>query len=403
VKRHSKNSRAQREETEREIAIRALAAEPEARRRPEREELRLPAKPFEAYYLRRFASLRDALKAYRADKPMEELPSKMRGKTTSTVVAETSTEDLVRELDEGFRSRTHLIGLISRMEAELRSGETPDSGFVRFVVGEVEKLRSRKVRGAFHQASLVCEWEKVPLCRAAVDQIIRALGPDGLDYEGALRFIDSNSDSYLPHKDRTERELKALLRYPDPVRSLAADLEFHVRSLVWAYASPDKFFLEIAPRRYLHDFDPRVLGPGSNAVARAVCLGTTFWRWGFGAFKNLVVEDAFQSLMSDGGLALQVLALAEGRRVYSEGRPPGTGVSPQDALEALEQARWYVGDLDPGARAEDLTIFPEPQEPARRRSPSREAAARIRAANDLQISRETLRRKVKSVQPKKFE
>jgi hypothetical protein len=109
--------------------------------------------------------------------------------------------------------------------------------------------------------------------------------------------------------------------------------------------------------------------------------------------------------MSDGGLALQVLALAEGRRVYSEGRPAGTGVSPQDALEALEEARLYVADFDPNprARAKDLTIFPEPQEPARQRSPSREAAARIRAANDLQISRETLRRKVKSVQPKKFE
>jgi hypothetical protein len=403
VKRHSKYSRAQREETEREIAIRALAAEPEARWRREREETRLPASPFEAYYVRRFASLRDALKAYRADKPMETLPSHMRGKTTSTVLAETSTEDLVKELEEDLRSRPHLIGLMSRMEGELRSGETPDPEFVRSVVDEVEKRRSRWVSGAFHQASLVCEWEKLPLRRAAVDQINDALGPDGLNYEAALRFIDSNSDSHLTHKDRTERELKALLRYPDPVRSLAAELEFHVRSLVWAYASPDKFFLEIAPKRYRYDFDLRVLGPNSNTVARAVCLGTALWRWGFGALKNLAVADAFWSLMSEGGLALQVLALAEGRRVFSEGRPPGTGVSPSDALEALEQARLYVADLDPLARAEDLTIFPEPQEPARRRSPSREAAARIRAANDLQISRGTLRRKVKSAQPKKFE
>ncbi len=304
------------------------------------------------------------------------------------------------------------------MEAEYRAAGRLDADLEHLIRSAVDQEQAFAAGSAFETICLVCEWEKVPRRRTAVDRLLAALGTDGTDYESAFLTLDAVVEPVLKESERTERAVKALLRYPDPARSLAAELELSVRSLMWAYASPARFFLEIAPRRYFSDFGVEFLGPDVHPVAQAVALGTTLWRWGFGALLNPTVENAYWNAVSDRGLALHVFARAEGRRASVEGLPPGpictpslsavravdgrpsgTGISPVEALEVLEEARAYVGDMNPAERAADRTIYPDTpatsRGSARKRNPSKESAARRRASNDLGISPETLRRKVK--------
>ncbi len=369
-------------------------------------DLRLPSAPFEAYFLRRYESLVDALKEYRADKPIEKLPPELRGVNAAALLGRVSTAELKGEFENSRRIQTHLIGLASRLEAEFRESGKLDEGLVRSIVSDGELGSPSSASGVFDGISLVCDWEKFALREGVVDQLIAALGPDGTDYEAAFGLLDSKTAAMLATRDQTELELRSLLRYPDPVRSLAAELELNVRGLMWAYASPERFFLEIAPRRHPGDFDVRFLGSEAHPVSRAVSLGATLWRWGFGALINPVVEEAYWNAVADGDLALRVFARAEGRTAYGEGRPKGTGVSSEEALEVLEAAREYVRDLDPAERNADRTVFPErpvtSKGKPRKRGPSREGAARIRASSDLGISRETLRRTLKSPRPEKL-
>lgn len=404
--RRSKHSRVQLENQERETAIQCLASGPGPLRRRDRGDLGLPSAPFEAFFLRRFVSLVDALKAYRADRPARKAPPEFQRMTTEDLLGQVSTEDLKREFQERVKHQTHLIGVSARVEAEYRAAGKFDDELEHLIRSAVDQERTLAARSTFETICLVCEWEKVARRRKVVDRLLAALGPDGTDYELAFLALDEITRPFLTESDRTERGLKSLLRYPDPDRSLAGELEFCVRNLMWAYASPARFFLEIAPKRYSSDFSVGFLGPEAHPVAQAVALGTTLWRWGFGALINPTVAEAYWSAVSNRDLALHVFARAEGRKVYADGRPPGTSISQVEVLEALEEARAYVDGLNPTERAADRTIFPDApatsRGKARKRNPSKESAARRRASFDLGISPETLRRRVKSPPPTKL-
>jgi len=403
--RRSKHSRAQLEDREREAAIRGLASGPGPLLKRDRGDCGLPSAPFEAYFLRRFVSLVDALKAYRADRPARKPPLESQRMTTEDLLRKVSTEDLKKEFRERATHQKHLIGLSARLEAEYRAAGRLDAELEHLIRSAVDQEQAFAAGSAFETICLVCEWEKEARRKTAVDRLLAALGPDGSDYELAFLELGAVVEPFLTKSDRTEQGLRSLLRYPDPDRSLAAELELSVRNLMWAYASPAKFFLEIAPWRYSSDFSVRFLGPEVPPVAQAVALGATLWRWGFGALLNPTVEEAYWNAVSDRGLALHVFARAEGRKAYVEGRPPGTSRSQVEVLEALEEARAYVDDLNPAERAADRTIFPDAPATsggnARKRNPSKESAARRRASVDLGISPETLRRIVKRPPPTK--
>ncbi len=84
--RRSKHSRAQLEDREREAAIQGLASGPRPLLKRDRADCGLPSAPFEAYFLRRFGSLVDALKAYRADKPARRPPPESQRMTTEDLL-----------------------------------------------------------------------------------------------------------------------------------------------------------------------------------------------------------------------------------------------------------------------------------------------------------------------------
>ena len=151
--------------------------------------------------------------------------------TTEDLLGQVSTEDLKKEFQERAKHQTHLIGVSARVEAEYRAAGKFDDELEHLIRSAVDQERALAAKSAFETICLVCEWEKVARRKTVVDRLLAALGPDGTDYELAFLALDEITRPFLTESDRTERGLKSLLRYPDPDRSLAGELEFCVRNL----------------------------------------------------------------------------------------------------------------------------------------------------------------------------
>jgi DNA-binding protein Fis len=192
-----------------------------------------------------------------------------------------------------------------------------------------------------------------------------------------------------------------------------------VQPLIRAYLDPERFFDEELPR-----LDAPCFGVGFPPLSKESCelirsdsksgkikidaeqyirdyaffrVRQAVWTWGAGVLIwNRVARAAFDGLAPDRKTA--ILSVIERRSAYHEGRPPGTGVDSQVVQEVLAESREYVSDLEPRELAEDRSIVGDPADgPKLRRSPSREQAARKRAALDLGISTRTLRRRLKTL------
>ncbi len=200
---------------------------------------------------------------------------------------------------------------------------------------------------------------------------------------------------------------------------LANEVEREILPLIDYFAAPRRFFTEIVHQIWPRDFItlgaemppedplkeihghvthlPQTLAPGEDTVE--VALTRCLWRWGPGVLNNPYVRKTADSIEEQS--LVEILSIVQGKVTFRDGRPKGSLVTPEDAAEAYRNATEYVDGLPPRELAVDHTIYgygAKPRE-APQRNPSKDSAARQQVCNDLEISRRTLRSKLKETDP----
>lgn len=111
--------------------------------------------------------------------------------------------------------------------------------------------------------------------------------------------------------------------HPDPRVRAAWEVLYWIHPLLWAFAAPRHFFQEIAPQIDPNNlFDPKKLVPHHPFIshgALASCLHT----WGYGAVLNPAVSTALTMAANSPNELTEILNEAEGKEPYVEGPPRG--------------------------------------------------------------------------------
>jgi hypothetical protein len=198
--------------------------------------------------------------------------------------------------------------------------------------------------------------------------------PDLPDYAGARQYFSSWLEDSRTFPRKSVRA------------QLATEFQQFVPRLISAYEDPRSFFLRGPPQPIL----PPDLLDGSS---RWFDLATSIREWGLGVLLDPEARRILDEI--DGETINRFLAVAESRREFREGRPPGDSENlARMAAQALDESQKYVAefDRDPGERLDDLTIYSEEERIGRTRAPSATAAAHARAASDIGKSKRTARR-----------
>jgi hypothetical protein len=88
-------------------------------------------------------------------------------------------------------------------------------------------------------------------------------------------------------------------------------------------------------------FDPRQIGPFSKDSFEFSRLGRTLYTWGYGALLNPAARRAFDWAAKDSNRFSTILAEAEGRDCYEEGRKRGSRDRPDSKRRVKHQKRLH--------------------------------------------------------------
>lgn len=219
---------------------------------------RLPASPPTAYFLRRYASLWDALCAWRVDVTA-------RGEATKEQLA------MVPPKKEAA----------TKILAGLREPNESGRAFA-LKTGKNSPTRRDNYEAAKRELMAWCE--------------------------KARRDAGMSEDDALPPD------------HPEPRVRVAWEMLKWMHPLLLAYSNPRQFFAEIAPGLDSNRlFNREKLMP--NGLLSRSALALVLHTWGYGALLNPEVRRAFDA--ADSGTLSDVLAEAEGKEAFREGREPG--------------------------------------------------------------------------------
>lgn len=221
------------------------------------------------------------------------------------------------------------------------------------------------------------------------DRILEALGTHRDDYTAAKNAILRWCEETRKVAGLSDGE-PAWLGHSDARIRVLAEIERTILPLLCAYTDPQRFFGEIAPKVDEDRlFDPAAIGPFEDCQVGK--LGQTLYTWGFGALLNSAVRDAFYGAAKDAWKMGEVLAQAEARRAYSEGRKAGSKDGrPRDRrVDGVKTRR----TIDSFARRREATVA----EPKRW---GRAAAVKAIARRD-QITPSAVRKRVERSSRKK--
>jgi hypothetical protein len=230
----------------------------------------LPVSPPTAYYLRRYSSFWDSLKAFRADRP-----EKSRTEDPAAWAMVPYRQDAADRLLTALRERTP-----RQVEADvcIQSGDRRDSS--------VEPGARRDNYEAAERALL--EW-----CEEAFRE--PGIPEDQVPGPG----------------------------HQDPRARVAWEIRYWLHPLLWAYANPKVFFNEVAPQIDSNQlFDSKKLMPDHPFISHG-CLAAVLHTWGYGALLNDAVRIAFEEAAKRPEELSEILADAEGKGPYVEGPPAG--------------------------------------------------------------------------------
>ncbi|KAA0249413.1 MAG: hypothetical protein EDX89_24030 [Acidobacteria bacterium] len=358
----------------------------------------LPASPLVAFLYRRYETINDALRYWRVDCP------RIGGVS----------------LDDARQRYQRAVAAADRLLADASSLPPPsvDPGKVVSVketmahIRRVEALADERMGECVAATGCllaVLRFESAAARRAAADRLLAALGapPDYARGRAELAAILS---------ELGDLDAECNLQSLTPELMLRMDLEADIDLLFDIYEKPQVFFRDIAPGVWPFDFaelgaDTRGGKPHPGILAELarpalpagmhrpveVVLLKCLWRWGLGVLQNPHVRMAFDNLSEvERG---EILSVLDGKITFSDGRPQGTGLTPEETRETYQAALAHVEDTTPKERAEDRSIYGDEAAPRvpPRRNPSEESAARELASRDLETSRRSLRRHLRKL------
>jgi hypothetical protein len=155
---------------------------------------------------------------------------------------------------------------------------------------------------------------RIPLKKEVRRYILAALGE--ADFQAARRALDEWVKRAARGAGFPAVAVPRLKRNEDPRIGVSRELAY-VRSLLFLYEDPARYFRELAPQQFPPEFDP------SDPAFR---LQETLLRWGFGALWNPKVREAFVAASEYSAVRqLFLLGFSECRAIYPErGRKPGS-------------------------------------------------------------------------------
>lgn len=218
-----------------------------------------------------------------------------------------------------------------------RPASPPTAYFLRQYANLYDALRAYKSDRSW----LPHDSEAAEHAREGVRLMMEGLGRQRTDYGAA-------ETAFLGFKQRTLEQARIRLSSPNhPNARIRAvwEIEWWIHPLISAYSDPARFFREVVPLRERNRlFDRQTLFTASGDVDPE-SLGAVLATWGFGATLNRNVREALDA--ADATTLNEALAIAEGRRMYRDGRPP----KPVEPVRAERRSRGRPRKLEKDASA----------------------------------------------------